>query len=708
MSTASSPPRFVSAIWRLMILAATSPLLALALPPQLYAANFSCGAGNITCLVNAINSANGTATADTITLDGSTFTLSTVHNTTNGPNGLPSITSNITIEGNGSIIERRATATAQFRVFHVSLTGALTLNQVTVRNGSLPAGTLAINQGGGIMNLGILAVFNSTVSGNRAGDDPSANGFGGPGGGISNRGAARIQGTVVRDNRAGNSSGTNSDAGCGGGIFTGDAIIGGTLTHTSLELLDSTVANNKAGDGPLADGRGGGGGGVCVNLNGDLEITRSTLNSNTAGKGFAGGNGGGLFVGSTRGVNITNSTFFDNSAGGTPNDGTKFGGNGGAIDVGSLGATVNITNSTIVHNSPGVTLVGSVVSGKGGAIAVNPAVNDPNTVNVKNTIIAFNAFTFVVEVFVDCIGAVINDLGYNIDTQSSCGFSAPTSHSNTDPQISSSIANRGGATATFGLCTGIGTPYPECDAVSPALDAIPAGVNDCGIAAAGLDLDQRGLPRPADGNGDTTAQCDIGAFEVQATAQVSALGPARLWIGLKNSDDQGTQFDLLVELLRNGTPVASGLKRCITGVTRNSAYATEAIVAFDPFPAVTLSPGDVLALRVSTRIGTTATGARCSGLGGSHFSAAGLRLYYDGASRRSLVSVTTGSSAADNLYLRSDGGVCGTNASAGVTTPTLDDVAPTAANAKCKDSFGITFASGNAYRVIGSWQVTVP
>src|SRR5262245_6262286 len=328
-----------------------------------HAAPFSCSGGNVTCLINAINAANANSEADTITLDGSTFSLDTVHNNTFGGNGLPVITSQITIEGHGSIIERRATATALFRIFHVALTGSLTLFEVTVQNGSLPAGTLSVNQGGGILNIGILALFNSALRNNRAGDNADENGFAGFGGGLSNRGAARIQGTTVQGNKSGNSSGTNSDAGCGGGIFSGDAIVDATPTPvqtlSSLQILDSTVADNAAGDGPVADGRGGRGGGVCLDLSGDLEIARSLFNANTAGKGFAGGHGGGLYVGTTRGVDIVNSTFFDNAAGGINGDGTKFGGNGGAIDVGSLSAVVNITNSTITHNRPGVVLPGN-------------------------------------------------------------------------------------------------------------------------------------------------------------------------------------------------------------------------------------------------------------------------------------------------------------------------------------------------------------
>jgi hypothetical protein len=34
----------------------------------------------------------------------------------------------------------------------------------------------------------------------------------------------------------------------------------------------------------------------------------------------------------------------------------------------------------------------------------------------------------------------------------------------------------------------------------------------------------------------------------QVVSNLTSLGPATLWIGLKNSDDQGTQFDLRAEV----------------------------------------------------------------------------------------------------------------------------------------------------------------
>ena len=90
-------------------------------------------------LIFAINCANANATSDTITISG-TISLSATDNDTDGNNGLPSITSEIIINGDGNIIERSTSAGADFRLFHVNSTGDLTLNDVTLQNGSISSG----------------------------------------------------------------------------------------------------------------------------------------------------------------------------------------------------------------------------------------------------------------------------------------------------------------------------------------------------------------------------------------------------------------------------------------------------------------------------------------------------------------------------------------------------------------------------------------
>jgi hypothetical protein len=123
-------------------------------------------------LVDAIVAANtDTATggcaagrgADTVVLPaGSTHTLTSVHNDTYGPTGLPVIRSVITIAGQGSTITR-AEGAPEFRLLAVNGTGDLTLQETTVSGGA------AISQGGGgVLNNGTLTLTHSTISGNSA------------------------------------------------------------------------------------------------------------------------------------------------------------------------------------------------------------------------------------------------------------------------------------------------------------------------------------------------------------------------------------------------------------------------------------------------------------------------------------------------------------------------------------------------------------
>ena len=98
---------------------ATTGMLLLACPRAGMAATFNCSAGNTTCLIAAITSANSTTEADTITLDDSSYVLTAVNNTTDGATGLPAITSPITIIGRGAthtFITRDDTSPAQFRI----------------------------------------------------------------------------------------------------------------------------------------------------------------------------------------------------------------------------------------------------------------------------------------------------------------------------------------------------------------------------------------------------------------------------------------------------------------------------------------------------------------------------------------------------------------------------------------------------------------
>jgi hypothetical protein len=177
---------------------------------------------------------------------------------------------------------------------------------------------------------------------------------------------------------------------------------------------------------------------------------------------------------------------------------------------------------------------------------------------------------------------------------------------------------------------------------------------------------------------------------------------AHAWVGLRNSDDQGTKFDLKVELRVGDGLVTSGVTRCIGGVTRNPASAKEVVVGWNPFSPVFVATGTTVSVRVYARIGTRPDGTSCGG----HSGAAGVRLYYDAQNRPTLFGATIAGSTRDH-HFHSDGAPCANAESTGVTTRFLDTTAPAGKAAKCKDSSGLTLAGGNPWKTVGEWAETL-
>jgi hypothetical protein len=98
--------------WRLAAVIALG--LTLANSSAVQAKTFHCSAGDVPCLIAAINTANGNGQTNTIHLEAGTYTLTESNNGTLGDfNGLPVITSRLTITGEGAettIIERHPTS----------------------------------------------------------------------------------------------------------------------------------------------------------------------------------------------------------------------------------------------------------------------------------------------------------------------------------------------------------------------------------------------------------------------------------------------------------------------------------------------------------------------------------------------------------------------------------------------------------------------
>jgi hypothetical protein len=219
----------------------------------------------------------------------------------------------------------------------------------------------------------------------------------------------------------------------GGGSVEVLRVTGGAGTFTLNAL---TVAH-----GHTNTSNGGG----LINA-GTLSISNSTFANNFSPA------GGGLFNEGT--VSISNSTFVNNSSAN----------GGGFFNVG----TASISNSTFVNNS----------SPKGGGLL------NFNTVTISGSLVANNTGS-------NCSGG-LSDQGYNLSSDSSCGFTGPGDLQNTDPKLDpNGLQNNGGPTQTIAL-----------QSTSPAIDQIPMG-SKCSAN------DQRNFIRPD----DTESTCDIGAYE---------------------------------------------------------------------------------------------------------------------------------------------------------------------------------------------------
>jgi len=180
-------------------------------------------------------------------------------------------------------------------------------------------------------------------------------------------------------------------------------------------------------------------------------------------------------------------------------------------------------------------------------------------------------------------------------------------------------------------------------------------------------------------------------LDLQETAIVD-VAPAALWVGLKNSDDQGTRFDLRAQLYLNDTLLTEGTTRCVAGVTRNPAKAKEVMVSLGAVNQELVS-GDILALVVSTRIGTNPDDTKCAG----HNNAVGLRLHYDGVSRPSGFGAEITPDPAADFFLHRDGSAF-----------FFDPVMPGSPTPQQADSSPVNFAGSNPWKEIGTWSRTLP
>lgn len=175
-----------------------------------------------------------------------------------------------------------------------------------------------------------------------------------------------------------------------------------------------------------------------------------------------------------------------------------------------------------------------------------------------------------------------------------------------------------------------------------------------------------------------------GFSDFEAVDQTSSTSTAaRVWVGLKNSDDVGTRFDLHAIVSRNGNPVSSGT---LLGVLGGSSGFNNAKLRTIPLsvPTTLFSSGDTMSIDVSVRN---------SCIGSSHNSGTA-RLWFNDAQANSRVNEPN----APTMYLVAPGISLNLSSSVGTGPKKTRDVFVGARDLTCNGPFAS----------FGTWSGTVP
>ena len=237
---------------------------------------------------------------------------------------------------------------------------------------------------------------------------------------------------------------------------------GGLANYDMLTVVDTTIANNQAGNE---------GGGLYNDFMSSVGATAVTFSNNQAAQ-----YGGGIY---NKGrLTLNNSTISSNVA--------QTG--GGALADDTTGDNL-ISYSTIVSNSStsgggGLDLYGSTTRIGSSILAYNQQAGLPNNVVLTNS-------------------AVLSSTGYNLEDGNDARFSQTTDITNTNPLLQP-LAKNGGRTETHA--------FPIH---SPVVEVIPEGSSGC---ATTTPVDQRGNARPQ------SLACEIGAYETLNRCFVEVTG----------------------------------------------------------------------------------------------------------------------------------------------------------------------------------------
>ena len=324
------------------------------------------------------------------------------------------------------------------------------IRDLEIRRGRVP------DRGAGIANAGDLSLLRVRLRLNQA-----ASGFDvGDGGGVFNEGRLRIADSQLRDNSA---RGGEASSGEGGGIYnTGSLEVRGTLFTGNLTSDDNDI----------------GGGGAVMNRGGTVLLERCYFEGNST---SSNGYGGAVANHDGGQLRLVNSTVSGNSSG-------ERGSGGGAVSNGSWqapGGSLYLNFVTIADNDGGGVFSNGDFVYYDSLIAGN--YENFGSAQERQYAAGVNCISLG---FPTAAGSIVG-----LDGQG-CRAQTYVDNASALSQVIHPLANNGGFAPTHALRD-----------FDPAYDSASLGGGAC------PPTDQRGARRPADGDGDGVALCDIGAFE---------------------------------------------------------------------------------------------------------------------------------------------------------------------------------------------------
>jgi len=269
-----------------------------------------------------------------------------------------------------------------------------------------------------------------------------------------------------------------------------------------------------------------------------------------------------------------------------------------ATDAAGNSSAVTFTVTVLDHAPPRVQCGAADNAWHSEDVSISCTASDSGS-GLSNAAEANFALVTSVPVGTETVNALTNTRTV-CDVAGNCATAGPVGGNRVD-RMAPQVTVVSPASGTYTLNQAVQAAYTCADG---------AGLVSCsGTAADGANIDTSS-PGPhtftvtgTDLAGNSTNTSVV--YHVSNASVVTSAGPASIWLGLKDSDDVGIRFDLLVEVLKKGVVVGSGRLNDVPGGSSGFKNAVSRVISVALGGPVTYQRADMLALRLSVRIAST-------------------------------------------------------------------------------------------------------